>query len=279
MKPKTDERTQPEGRHINLEFLVHLAMRRPLSAFATLSSLALVVPLVMLSGCMGLASDDSSGFDLNVEADSQYGMILTSYEDGMQKSSSTPVITFDFSESANYGHGSSFGIVPGDGRGPITVDSADGTEIAVEFVDHGLYSVTAFGIDQDGHRVNRMMKITIEQHIDWYENDTGTPEEFVFDSSPGNQGPIPSHFLLNSTVYNPSVIEFDGRDVDVRWDVVNQEGVCQTAGENIGNGDTGFWKTLHFGPLSVHEIHLVIEEGQDRIDVHHSLQIIYSESG
>ena len=279
MKPKTDERTQPEGRHINLEFLVHLAMRRPLSAFATLSSLALVVPLVMLSGCMGLASDDSSGFDLNVEADSQYGMILTSYEDGMQKSSSTPVITFDFSESANYGHGSSFGIVPGDGRGPITVDSADGTEIAVEFVDHGLYSVTAFGIDQDGHRVNRMMKITIEQHIDWYENDTGTPEEFVFDSSPGNQGPIPSHFLLNSTVHNPSVIEFDGRDVDVRWDVVNQEGVCQTAGENIGNGDTGFWKTLHFGPLSVHEIHLVIEEGQDRIDVHHSLQIIYSESG
>ena len=279
MKPKTDERTLPEGRHINLEFLVHLAMRRPLSAFATLSSLALIVPLVMLSGCMGLASDDSSGFDLNVEADSQYGMILTSYEDGMQKSSSTPVITFDFSESANYGHGSSFGIVPGDGRGPITVDSADGTEIAVEFVDHGLYSVTAFGIDQDGHRVNRMMKITIEQHIDWYENDTGTPEEFVFDSSPGNQGPIPSHFLLNSTVYNPSVIEFDGRDVDVRWDVVNQEGVCQTAGENIGNGDTGFWKTLHFGPLSVHEIHLVIEEGQDRIDVHHSLQIIYSESG
>ena len=279
MKPKTDERTQPEGRHINLEFLVHLAMRRPLSAFATLSSLALVVPLVMLSGCMGLASDDSSGFDLNVEADSQYGMILTSYEDGMQKSSSTPVITFDFSESANYGHGSSFGIVPGDGRGPITVDPADGTEIAVEFVDHGLYSVTAFGIDQDGHRVNRMMKITIEQHIDWYENDTGTPEEFVFDSSPGNQGPIPSHFLLNSTVHNPSVIEFDGRDVDVRWDVVNQEGVCQTAGENIGNGDTGFWKTLHFGPLSVHEIHLVIEEGQDRIDVHHSLQIIYSESG
>ena len=253
-------------------------MGRPLSAFATLSSLAMIVPFVLLSGCMGLASDDSSGFDLNVEVDSQYGMIMTLYEDGMQKSSSTPVITFDFSKSANYGQGSSFGIVPGDGRGPITVDSADGTEIAVEFVDHGLYSVTAFGIDQDGHRVNRMMKITIEQHIDWYENDTGTPEEFVFDSSPGNQGPIPSHFLLNSTVQNPSIIDFDGRDVDVRWDVVNQEGVCQTAGENIGNGDTGFWKTLHFGPLSVHEIHLVIEDGQDRIDVHHSLEIIYSES-
>ena len=62
-------------------------MGRPLSAFATLSSLAMIVPFVLLSGCMGLASDDSSGFDLNVEVDSQYGMIMTLYEDGMQKSS------------------------------------------------------------------------------------------------------------------------------------------------------------------------------------------------
>lgn len=254
-------------------------MGRPLSAFATLSSLALIVPFVLVSGCMGLASDDSSGFDLNVEADSQYGMILTSYEDGMQKSSSFPAITFDFSESANYGQGSTFGVVPGDDRGPITTDSVDATEIVVEFTVHGLYSVTAFGINQDGHREDQVIEVMIEQHIDWYENDTGTPEEFVFDSTPGNEGPIPSHFLLNSTVKNPSFIEFDGRDVEVRWDVVNQEGVCQTAGESIDNGDTGFWKTLHFGPLSIHEIHLVIEDGQDRIDVHHSLEIIYSESG
>ena len=86
-------------------------MGRPLSAFATLSSLAMIVPFVLLSGCTGLISDDSSGFDLNVEPDTQYGMILTSYEDGVQKSSLAPVIIFDFSESANYGMGSSFGSV------------------------------------------------------------------------------------------------------------------------------------------------------------------------
>ena len=117
-------------------------MGRPRSVSATLSSLALVVPFVLLSGCMGLASDDSSGFDLNVEADSQYGMILTSYEDGMQKSSSFPVITFDFSESANYGQGSTFGVVPGDDREPITTDSVDATEIVVEFTVHGPVSYT-----------------------------------------------------------------------------------------------------------------------------------------
>ena len=253
-------------------------MERPGSAFVKLSSSALFVPLLLLSGCMGLASDDSSGFDLNVEADSQYGMILTSYEDGIQRSNSFPVITFDFSEAANYGYGSSFGIVPEDGREPIITDSVDATEIIVEFTVHGFYSITAFGIDQDGNRLDQVIEVMIEQHIDWYENDTGTPEEFGFDSTPGNKAPIPSHFLLNSTVKNPSVIDFDGRDVDVRWDVVNQEGVCQTAGENIGNGDTGFWRTLHFGPLSVHEIHLIIEDGQDRVNVHHSLRIMYSGS-
>ena len=121
-------------------------MRRPRVAFVTLSSSALIVPLLLVSGCMGLASDDSSGFDLNVEADSQYGMILTSYEDGIQRSNSFPVITFDFSESANYGHGSSFGIVPEDGIQPIITDSVDATEITVEFTGHGLYSVTAFGL-------------------------------------------------------------------------------------------------------------------------------------
>ena len=253
-------------------------MGRPGSAFVKLSSSALFVPLLLLSGCMGLASDDSSGFDLNVEADSQYGMILTSYEDGIQRSNSFPVITFDFSESANYGHGSSFGIVLEDGREPIITDSVDATEITVEFTVHGFYSITAFGIDQDGNRLDQVIEVMIKQDIDWYENDTGTPEEFVFDSTPGNKAPIPSHFLLNSTVQNPSVIDFDGRDVDVRWDVVNQEGVCQTAGESIGNGDTGFWRTLHFGPLSVHEIHLIIEDGQDRVNVHHSLRIMYSGS-
>lgn len=268
-----------KGRHINPEILVLPDMGRAESTSATLASLALIVPFMLLSGCMGLPGDDSAGFDLNVEVDSQYGMILTSYENGMQKSSSFPVIVFDFSESSNYEKASSFGVVTGDGREPITNDPSDGMEIAVEFTAHGLYSVTAFGIDQDGHREDQVIKVMIEQHIDWYENDTGTPEEFVFDSTPGNEGPIPSHFLLNSTVKNPSFIEFDGRDVEVRWDVVNQEGVCQTAAESIDNGDTGYWKTLHFGPLSVHEIHLVIEDGQDRIDVHHSLQIIYSESG
>lgn len=250
-------------------------MIRPRNVSATPSSLALVVPFVLLSGCMGLASDDSSGFDFNVEADSHYGMILTSYEDGIQKSSSFPVITFDFSDSANYGQGSIFGIVPGDDREPITTDPVDATEIIVEFTVHGLYSVTAFGIDQDGHRLDQVIEVMIGQHIDWYENDTGTPEEFVFDSTPGNEGPIPSHFLLNSTVENPSVIEIDGREVDVRWEIVNHEGVCQTAYENVGNGDQTLWKTIHFGPLAVHEVRLTIEEGQDRINVHHALEIRY----
>jgi len=241
-----------------------------------ISAAALITATLLLSGCMGLVGNDSEGFDLNVEPDSGHGMIYSSFQDGMQTSITYPVITFDFSGSKDYGRATSFGVDPGDGRDPITIDSSDGTEIPIEFQKHGLYSAIAFGVDESGFRVNLAIEVMIEQRIDWYENNTGTPEDFVFDSTPGNDGPIPSHFLLNSTVENPSVIEIDGREVDVRWDIVNHEGVCQSAAENVGNGDETLWKTIHFGPLAVHEVKLTIEEGQDRINVHHALEIRYA---
>lgn len=239
-------------------------------------AVVLVIPAILLSGCMGLAGDGSPNFELFAEADSDHGLIITSFEDGEQSSSTAPVITFDFSNSTNSDEIEEFGVVPGDGREAIVIQSSEGSSIAVEYPLHGLYSVTAFGVDKDGLQANQTLEVRIEQLIDWYENDTGTPGALVFESTPGNGWPIPSHFLLNSTVQNPSIIEFDGREVDVKWDIVNQDGVCQTADEVIDNGETAYWKTIHFGPHSTHEIYLTIEDGQDRVNVHHSLEIRYS---
>jgi len=238
----------------------------------------IVASAVLLSGCMGLARDGIPSFDMHVEADADYGLILTTYEDGVQTSSVVPLITFDFSGSGNMDNIESFGVLPGDGRDAIVVSAAEGSSIEVDFPLHGMYGVTAFGIGENGVYSNYTTEIRIEQVIEWYENDTGSPGVLVFESAPGNGWPIPSHFLLNSTVENPSIIELDGREVDVKWDIVNDEGVCQTAGENIGNGDSFVWKTVHFGPVSTHEIYLTIEDGQDRINVHHSLAIVYNQA-
>tara|TARA_B100000676_G_C17934865_1_gene762983 strand:+ start:112 stop:876 length:765 start_codon:yes stop_codon:yes gene_type:complete len=235
----------------------------------------LFLSTILLSGCTGLGGVGSEDLGLVVESDAGHAMIHSSFEDGSQTSVTYPSVTFDFSESTNYGQGTLFGVDPGDGSEPVTIDSSESTKISIEFANHGLYSVNAFGVDESGLRSDRFLEVIIEHRIDWYENNTGMPDNFVFDSTPGNDGPIPSHFLLNSTVENPSVIEIDGREVDVRWEIVNHEGVCQTATENVGNGDQTLWKTIHFGPLAVHEVRLTIEEGQDRINVHHALEIRY----
>mgnify|MGYP005700674851 FL=1 len=236
---------------------------------------ALLLSTLLLSGCIGFVGDDSEGLGLVVESDDGHGVIQSLFEDGSEISVNIPSITFDFSASTNYGQSILFGVDPGDGREPITIFPSDTTEISVEFAKHGLYSVNAFGVDESGLRTDRVIQVKIEHQIDWYENNTGTPEVFVFDSTPGNNGPIPSYFLLNSTVENPSLIEIDGREVDVRWEIVNYEGVCQTATESVANGHEKLWKTIHFGPLEIHEIRLAIEDGQDRINVHHQLEIRY----
>ena len=81
----------------------------------------IVASAVLLSGCMGLARDGIPSFDMHVEADADYGLILTTYEDGVQTSNVVPLITFDFSGSGNMDNIESFGVLPGDGRDAIVV--------------------------------------------------------------------------------------------------------------------------------------------------------------
>ena len=234
------------------------------------------ISMFFLSGCMGFVEDNQSVINIDVDTDTNYGLIITSFENGEETKRINPVIKFNFSNSSNVNEIEIFGIVPGDGRDPITIEYSEGVEIEVEYSHHGLYEITAFGIDKGGLQSNITIEIIIEQTIDWYENNTASPEVLVFDTTPGNNFPIPSYFVLNSSIQNPSILEIDGRDVDVKWNIENHEGVCQTANENIQNGDTKNWKTIHFGPFSIHEIYLTIEDGQDRINVHHNINIRYN---
>tara|TARA_Y100001970_G_scaffold294162_1_gene447738 strand:- start:8690 stop:9388 length:699 start_codon:yes stop_codon:yes gene_type:complete len=232
--------------------------------------------MFILSGCMGFVDEDTTKINIELDVDSNYGLIMVSFEDGEETNRINPVIGFSFSNSSNINDIEILGIIPGDGRDPIIIEYSEGVEIEVEFTNHGLYEVTAFGIDKEGSYHNVTMEIMIEKTIDWYENNTASPEVLEFDTSPGNNFPIPSYFVLNSSIQNPSILEIDGRDVDIKWDIVNHEGVCQTANENIQNGDTKNWKTIHFGPFSTHEIYLTIEDGQDRINVYHNININYN---
>ena len=133
--------------------------------------LTLFVPILFLSGCVGNIQDQPES-NLNVNLDSNYGLIETSYEDGELTSASYPAITFDFSNSSS---SVQFGVDPGDGRTPTTLESTTGNVIEIEYQNHGLYNATAFIVNEDGTQENQTFQIQIDQRIEWYENNTGNP--------------------------------------------------------------------------------------------------------
>ena len=234
--------------------------------------LTLIVPILLLSGCVGNIQDQPES-NLNVNLDSNHGLIEISYEDGEITSTSFPTIGFDFSNPSN--NIVQFGVNPGDGRATTTLEPSTGNVIEIEYQNHGLYNATAFIINGDGTQENQTHQIQIDQRIEWYENNTGEPQSLTFDTNPGNEWPLPSHFFLNSTIENPSFVDPDGREVTVSWDIGNQEGICQTNNGEIENGELLEWRTIHFAPEGNHEIKLTIEDGQDRINVQHLVEIIY----
>ena len=104
---------------------------------------AKLLSTILLSGCTGLGGVGSEDLGLVVESDAGHAMIHSSFEDGSQTSVTYPSVTFDFSESTNYGQGTLFGVDLGDGSEPVTIDSSESTKISIEFANHGLYSVGA----------------------------------------------------------------------------------------------------------------------------------------
>jgi hypothetical protein len=238
--------------------------------------IGVVVLITLTSGCLGSVQDQGEQPGLIVTTDSNLDRIQTVYEQGELTEQEPGVIRFDFSSSAFMEEILSFGISPGDGREDVIVDANQVQEIEVTYDKHGYYTVEAFAIDVIGERESTEIIITIEQEIVWTETNTGSPEILYFDADPGNELPAPSYFMLNSTVENPSsIIGIDGRSVSVSWSVVNPDGPCLSESRTIDDGETTTWNTLHFSPVGMHELELVIDDGQDSINVEHKVSILY----
>ena len=238
--------------------------------------IGVLILMTLTSGCLGSVQDNENGNSLVVTTDSNLDRIQTVYEQGELIEQEDGSIKFDFTNSAFVEEILSFGISPGDGREDIIVDANEAQEIEISYDKHGYYTVEAFAIDVNGERESSEIIITIEQEITWTESNTGSPEILYFEADPGNELPSPSYFILNSTVENPSsIIGIDGRSVSVSWSVVNPDGPCLSESRSIEDGDSTTWNTLHFSPVGMHELELVIEDGQDSINVDHRVLILY----
>ena len=236
-----------------------------------------MVCLLFLSGCLGLVFDENIETVLNVEVSNDRMTIETIFDQGELSSSSTGTVDFDFSSSTSMASILTFGLITDDGRS-FSIDASEGTTIALDFDHHGMYEIELYAVDSDKNNVTTTKTIIVEQIIRWTEEGTGNPQSLFFDATPGNDGTAPSYVILNSTVGNPSpLLELNGRDVDVEWAVLNNEGQCMGHRDIIENGDSVTWNTLHFAPIDMHEIEMTIHEGQDEINIEHVVALRYTE--
>ena len=236
-----------------------------------------LVCLILCSGCLGFVNDEDSETSLVVVLSQDRIVIETVYDQAELISSSTPTVDVDFSQTTSDVGIVTYGILTDDDRS-FSIDATEGQNISIEFQHHGMYTITVYAIDSQDVQLQEVKTVIVEQIITWSELDTGSPESLFFETTPGNDGPSPSYFILNSTVSNPSpLLEIDGRDVDVEWAVINEDGQCLGHREIIENGDSFTWNTLHFTPVEMHEVDLTIHEGQDSVDVEHRIELRYTE--
>jgi len=231
-----------------------------------------------LSGCL-FANDDTGDIILVVDYDSASGTVIETYSEGQFISSNPVIISFDFSATTSTNQLSTFGIETNDGREPVTIDANSDSVIVIEFTTHGIYPINVYALDSFGNLMNQSIEIQIDLRINWTETDTNAPQALPFNPEPANQGQHPKMIEIISNVENPSIVNSigdSGQSIQLTWQLVDElDDICQTRNGQINDGDTMMWQTLYFNTYMLHELRIVMDDGQDLVNVNQSVAILY----
>ena len=233
---------------------------------------------MILPGCLSFG-DEVVDLDLQVSHSILNGTVVESYVDGQLTDLDSVTIVVDFSETKSEIPLKNFGIAFEGDREAIEIDAESESSISIDFSEHGLYNLTAYAIDEENNRASYTETIRIDLRIDWVEEDTNSPEKMSFNPIPNNQGPHPSYIEIVSTVENPSILEDlgGGQSVDFTWKITDElDDTCQSYSEQVDDGESVTWNTIHFNTYLLHDLIVEYEEGQDSISVSHSVSIIYA---
>ena len=234
--------------------------------------------VIALPGCISFG-DEVVDLDLQVNHSILNGTVVESYVDGQLTSLDSVTIVVDFSETKSEIQLKRFGIAFEGDREAIEIDAKSESSISIDFSEHGLYNLTAYAIDEDNNRESSTETIRIDLQINWVEEDTNSPEKMPFNPIPNNQGVHPSYIEVISTVENPSILEDfgGGQSVDFTWKITDElDDTCQSYSEQVDDGESVTWNTIHFNTYLLHDLSVEYEEGQDSISVSHSVLIIYA---
>ena len=244
------------------------------------SPIALVCILLSFS-LVGCVSDTqpTEGFELIVDFENTSGTIVHSYVDGDLVSTSNVLLDFDFSNTVSSNQLIEFGIRLVHNGDTTSVNPDLTSQISIEFTHHGIYEIMAYAIGENGHEESKSIIVRIENEINWLESNTYNPKPITINPIPNPLGIFPASIIIDSTIENPVLIENigGGREVEVTWSLFDQqEDACQTKNDIIYEGEEVNWNTIHFNTYEVHDLTISYDEGQDYINIDHTILIQYS---
>ena len=236
--------------------------------------LVLVLCSSALAGCLS-SMDETEKISLELNYEYTNGTIVHSYVDGELESATHVVLNFDFSNTDGMNRLSLFGIELVEREETITVDALAESIVSVEFSSHGMYTLKAFAIDNQGVKETTEILVRMELRMEWFESNTYEPMPLVIDPIPVHGGASPDTIHIHSTVENPELIA--GREVEFTWSLVDgNEDACQVRNGLVHDGEFADWETIHFNTFQVHELKINYDSGQDYINVDQTVLIAYS---
>ena len=244
------------------------------------SPIALVCILLSfsLAGCVS-DTQPTEGFELIVDFENTSGTIVHSYVDGDLVSTSNVFLDFDFSNTVSSNQLIEFGIRLVHNGDTTSVNPDLTSQISIEFTHHGIYEIMAYAIGENGHEESKSIIVRIENEINWLESNTYNPKPITINPIPNPLGIFPASIIIDSTIENPVLIENigGGREVEVTWSLFDQqEDACQTKNDIIYEGEEVNWNTIHFNTYEVHDLTISYDDGQDYINIDHTILIQYS---
>ncbi len=244
------------------------------------SPIGLVCILLSFS-LVGCVSDTqpTEGFELIVDFENTSGTIVHSYVDGDLVSTSNVFLDFDFSNTVSSNQLIEFGIRLVHNGDTTSVNPDLTSQISIEFTHHGIYEIMAYAIGENGHEESKSIIVRIENEINWLESNTYNPKPITINPIPNPLGIFPASIIIDSTIENPVLIENigGGREVEVTWSLFDQqEDACQTKNDIIYEGEEVNWNTIHFNTYEVHDLTISYDDGQDYINIDHTILIQYS---
>lgn len=244
------------------------------------SPIGLVCILLSFS-LVGCVSDTqpTEGFELIVDFENTSGTIIHSYVDGDLVSTSNVFLDFDFSNTVSSNQLIEFGIRLVHNGDTTSVNPDLSSQISIEFTHHGIYEIMAYAIGENGHEESKSIIVRIENEINWLESNTYNPKPITINPIPNPLGIFPASIIIDSTIENPVLIENigGGREVEVTWSLFDQqEDACQTKNDIIYEGEEVNWNTIHFNTYEVHDLTISYDDGQDYINIDHTILIQYS---